>query len=158
MKQRYDDGRVIYPFGRNVDGRIFYGADKSMFCAIQKGGRAPFNTGKQWTADDSDKARAYDDYLTYCGRYEIDGDTVTRHVAISLYPDWTGNRQVRKIRLADSLLHITAHLEDGTGENIIAYLGACFPWLKRASENRRMTANLQGFRNLLYMKQRHDDR
>ena len=116
MEQRYDDGRVIYPFGRNVEGRIFYGADKSMFCAIQKGGRTTFSTGKQWTADASEKARAYDDYLTYCGRYEIDGDTVTHHVEISLYPDWTGNRQVRKVRLADSLLHITARLEDGTPE------------------------------------------
>ena len=116
MEQRYDDGRVIYPFGRNVEGRIFYGADKSMFCAIQKRGRTPFTTGKQWTADDSEKARAYDDYLTYCGRYELEGDTVTHHVEISLYPDWIGNRQARKIRLAGSELHIMARLEDDTPE------------------------------------------
>ena len=78
MEQRYDDGRVIYPFGKNVEGRIYYGADKSMFCAIQKCGRTPFSTGKQWTADDTEKACAYNDYLTYCGRYELlDGDTAT---------------------------------------------------------------------------------
>ena len=116
MEQRYDDGRVIYPFGRNVEGRIYYGADKSMFCAIQKSGRTPFSTGKQWTADTSEKARAYDDYLTYCGRYEVDGDTVTHHIEISLYPDWIGKRQSRKIRLVNGRLHITARLEDNTPE------------------------------------------
>ena len=116
MEQRYDDGRVIYPFGRNVEGRIYYGADKSMFCAIQKRARTPFSTGKQWTADDTEKARAYDDYLTYCGRYEMEGDTVTHYIEISLYPDWIGKQQVRKIRLMDGRLHITARLEDNTPE------------------------------------------
>ncbi len=116
MEQRYDDGRVIYPFGRSVEGRIYYGADKSMFCAIQKRGRTPFITGKQWTADDTEKARAYNDYLTYCGRYEMDGDTAIHHIEISLYPDWIGNQQVRKIRLVDGKLHIAARLEDNTPE------------------------------------------
>ena len=116
MEQRYDDGRVIYPFGRNVEGRIYYGADKSMFCAIQKSGRTPFSTGKQWTADEAEKAGAYNDYLTYCGRYELDGDTATHHIEISLYPDWIGKQQARKIRLVDGLLHITARLEDNTPE------------------------------------------
>ena len=116
MEQRYDDGRVIYPFGKNVEGRIYYGADKSMFCAIQKCGRTPFSTGKQWTADDAEKARAYNDYLTYCGRYELDVDTATHHIEISLYPDWIGKQQARKIRLVGGRLHITARLEDNTPE------------------------------------------
>ena len=116
MEQRYDDGRVIYPFGRDVEGRIFYGADKSMFCAIQKGGRTPFTTGKQWTADAAEKARAYEDYLTYCGRCEMEGDTVTHHIEISLYPDWIGKHQVRKLQFVGGLLHITARLEDNTPE------------------------------------------
>lgn len=116
MEQRYDDGRVIYPFGRNVEGRIYYGADKSMFCAIQKSGRTPFSTGKQWTADASEKAHAYDDYLTYCGRYGMEGHTVTHHIEISLYPDWIGKQQVRKIRIDDGKLLITARLEDNTPE------------------------------------------
>ena len=116
MEQRYDDGRVIYPFGRSVEGRIYYGADQSMFCAIQKRARTPFSTGKQWTAEDTEKARAYNDYLTYCGRYELDGDTATHHIEISLYPDWIGHRQVRTVWLVDGQLHITARLEDNTPE------------------------------------------
>ena len=122
MEQRYDDGRVIYPFGKDVEGRIYYGADQSMFCAIQKRRRKPFTTGKQWTADDSEKAGAYDDYLTYCGRYELNGDTATHHIEISLYPDWIGKQQVRKIQLIDGQLHITARLEDGTPEARTALL------------------------------------
>lgn len=116
MEQRYDDGRVIYPFGRSATGQLFYGADGTMFVAIHKGGRRPFTTGKQWTAADAEKARAYDDYLTYCGRYQIAGDQVTHFIEISLFPDWIGQQQIRTVRFEAGRLHITARLESGTPE------------------------------------------
>ena len=122
MEQRYDAGRVVYPFGRDAQGRIYYGPDGTMFCAIQKGGRKPFTTGKQWTASIEEKARAYDDYLTYFGRYEIAGDQVTHLIEISLFPDWIGNRQARTVRIESGVLHITARLENGTPDARTAFL------------------------------------
>lgn len=116
MEQRYDDGRVVYPFGQEVQGQIYYGSDGTMFCAIQKGGRQPFTSGKQWTASVEEKARAYDDYLTYFGRYDVTGDEVTHSIEISLFPDWIGQRQLRTIRLEPDLLYISARLENGTPE------------------------------------------
>lgn len=122
MEQRYDDGRVVYPFGPNAQGRIYYGEDRTMFAAIQRAGRKPFTTGKQWTASSEEKAAAYDNYLTYWGRYEVDGDKVTHLIEISLFPDWIGQRQVRKTRFENGVLFITARLEDGTPEARTAYL------------------------------------
>jgi hypothetical protein len=116
MEQRYDDGRVVYPFGQDVEGRIFYGADGAMFTAIQKGGRKPFTTGKQWTASPEEKAAAYNDYLTYFGHYRVSGDQVTHFIEISLFPDWIGNCQIRRFRFEDGLLCLSARLEDGTSE------------------------------------------
>ena len=116
MEQRYDDGRIVYPFGEDAQGRIYYGPDGTMFAAIQKGGRKPFTTGKQWTASVEEKAGAYNDYLTYCGHYRVTGDKVTHHIEISLFPDWIGKSQVRRIGFEDGQLHLIARLEDGTPE------------------------------------------
>lgn len=116
MEQRYDDGRVVYPFGQEAQGRIFYGEDGSMFAAIQRGGRTPFKTGQQWTASIEEKARAYDDYLTYCGSYSADGNQVTHIIEISLFPDWIGARQLRNAEIDNDVLSITARIEAGTSE------------------------------------------
>ena len=116
MEQRYDDGRVLFPFGRDVQGRLYYGDDGTMFCAIQKSGRTPFRTGKQWTASDAEKARAYDDYLSYAGRYEIVANQVIHHVEISLYPDWIGIQQVRELQFDGDCLQLAAKLESNTPE------------------------------------------
>lgn len=122
MEQRYDDGRVTYPFGKEVQGYIFYGKDGIMFAAIQRAGRTPFKTGMQWTASQEEKAGAYDSYMTYCGRYELEGNRVTHAIEISLFPDWIGQRQVRTLRLDAGILYITARLEDGTPEARTSYL------------------------------------
>ncbi|NIB40529.1 lipocalin-like domain-containing protein [Pseudomaricurvus alkylphenolicus] len=122
MEQRYDDGRVVYPFGEDVQGKIFYGADGAMYCAIQKAGRPPFSTGKQWTASDEEKARAYDQYLTYFGRYTLSNDQVTHHIEISLFPDWIDNNQHRTVKLEAGVLYITARIEEGTPEARTSYL------------------------------------
>jgi hypothetical protein len=122
MEQRYDDGRVIYPFGKHIQGYIFYGQDGLMFAAVQRADRAPFKTGKQWTASVEEKAAAYDSYLTYCGRYEVEDDRVTHAIEISLFPDWIGHRQIRNIKIEAGLLYITARLEDGTPEARTSYL------------------------------------
>jgi hypothetical protein len=122
MEQRYDDGRVVYPLGKDARGRIYYGADGTMFVAAQKGERRPFTSGKQWTASSNEKALAYDEYLTYCGRYEIAGDQVTHFIEISLFPNWIGTRQVRTIKLESDLLYITARLESETPEARTSFL------------------------------------
>jgi len=116
MKQQYDDGRVVFPFGEDAQGRIYYGEDGHMFVSIQKSGRTPFKTGKQWTASNEEKAGAYNDYLTYYGQYEVAGDLVTHAIEISLFPDWIGGRQKRKIDFDGELLQLSARLEDGTPE------------------------------------------
>lgn len=122
MEQRYDDGRVVFPFGQNAEGRLYYGADGAMFVAIQKDGRQPFKTGKQWTASAEEKAGAYNDYLTYAGRYEVNGDEVSHFIDISLFPDWIGEQQKRKFRFKNGQLQLVARLEEGTLEARTALL------------------------------------
>lgn len=114
--QEYDDGRVVHPFGEQLDGFIEYG-DGTMFCLLTKVPRTRFATGGQWSAADTDKARAYDEFLSYAGGYSIDGDTVTHHVELCIFPDWQGGRQRRRIVWGeDGGLTLVARIEEGTSE------------------------------------------
>lgn len=122
-EQRYDDGRVQRPMGEHLQGFIRYTAEGDMICMISKAERPAFKTGGQWDASDSEKAQAYQSILAYAGTFELEGDQVTHHVDISLFPNWRGGAQKRRLELqADGSLAITARLEDGTPQARTALL------------------------------------
>lgn len=114
-EQRYDDGRVTHPMGAEPQGFIQYD-DDDMFCIITRSDRAPFKSGGQWNASEAEKAQAYGSFLTYAGGYTIIGDEVHHQVRYSLFPNWVGGTQVRKARLQDDELWLSARIEEGTSE------------------------------------------
>ena len=115
-EQIYDDGRIVFPMGKELDGFIDY-SDYGISCVITKKDRKAFTTGGQWSADNVEKAEAYDSYLTYAGDYEVDGDTIIHHVKYSIFPNWIGGKQYRTAELqGDTLSLMTAKLEEGTSE------------------------------------------
>lgn len=113
--QTYDDGRVVHPMGKVLDGFIEYGPH-GMFCFLASGERPPFSTGGQWSADDREKAAAYSSCLSYAGTFDVDGDSVTHHVRHSLFPNWVGGTQRRTAQLDGDALSLSARLEAGTPE------------------------------------------
>jgi hypothetical protein len=119
-EQRYDDGRVTYPLGKALDGFIAYDRHGRMSCMMAKADMVPFESGGQWNASEAERARAYSSFMSYAGRYSINGDVVTHHVEISLFPNWKNNQQKRRVKLlrdhAGDMLEIIARLEDGTSE------------------------------------------
>jgi hypothetical protein len=112
--QRYDDGRQVYPLGRELRGFVQYDEER-MVCFITSVER-PRLSGTQWTATQAEKAAAYASCLAYSGTYEIAGDDVLHQVDLSLYPNWVGTTQRRGAVLRDGRLYLTARLEDGTPE------------------------------------------
>lgn len=110
--QHYDDGRKMYPLGKDVKGFIEYGGEH-IVCFLCSAERRPL-TGSQWTAPESEKAKAYSTCLVYSGRYTVMGDEVLHHVEMSLYPNWVGTTQRRRAEFQDGRLTLTARLEDGT--------------------------------------------
>lgn len=114
--QEYDDGRVVHPFGNQLAGFIEYG-DDTMFCLLTKVPRTPFSTGGQWDAADAEKACAYNEFLSYAGGYTLDGDYVTHHVELCIFPNWQGGKQRRQIAWGkDGELMLVARIEEGTSE------------------------------------------
>lgn len=114
-EQIYDDGRIMYPMGQEIEGFIEYGPH-GMFCALGSKDRAHFKSGGQWSANDAEKAAAYSTYLSYAGDYEVNGKTVTHKVRFSLFPNWVGGVQRRVAELDGDVLALTARLEEGTSE------------------------------------------
>ena len=115
-KQNYDDGREMAPFGEDVVGRLCYSETGNFIVIISRGDRQPFKTGGQWTADNSEKAKSYEDMLAYFGHYEFDGTKMLHHVEASLYPNWAGHTQIRLAAIDNDILTLSARLEESTSE------------------------------------------
>jgi hypothetical protein len=115
--QQYDDGRLQYPMGADLIGFIRYTSDGDVIVQISRSDRPQFTTGGQWDADKAEQAAAYGSMLTYSGRYVLDGDHVTHHVDISLYPGWVGTLQRRRLAIGDDgTIALEARLEPDTPE------------------------------------------
>lgn len=101
------DGRISYPYGKTPSGYIMYDTAGYMSVAITSGGRHAFAAGSIHRATAREKARAARTYLSYAGRYEVDGSQVVHHVEVSLYPDWVGTDLVRDVEMTATKLTLT---------------------------------------------------
>ncbi len=113
--QRYDDGRITYPMGKELAGFIQYDATR-VFVLIERADRPPFRSGGQWNASVEEKAGAYDSFMSYAGTYEVQGDEVLHRVEFAIFPNWQGAAQRRRVSLEGNRLMLTARLEVGTPE------------------------------------------
>lgn len=106
------DGTIRCPFGKDVMGYLTYTADGYMSAEIMDPDRRqsdpdfPLENAAAQTLPDPDRARAYSTYLSYCGTYTVEGDTVTHHVLAGLIPSWTGSDQHRPFRFDQGRLVI----------------------------------------------------
>ena len=94
-----DDGRPErHPFGRGARGRIVYTADGHMMAVLSAapGGRSGSSTLEtSHHASDAEKAAAYDRYLSYSGRWRIEGERIHHDVDLALVPGLVGQTWTR---------------------------------------------------------------
>ena len=93
----YEDGRISLPFGNALRGFLRYEHDGHMMCIISKPARAAFASNNQYEASAIEKARAYEDFFVYAGRYERDGNFLAHYVDFALFPNWQDTVQNRRI-------------------------------------------------------------
>lgn len=67
--------------------------------------------------------------MSYAGTYDVEGDVISHHVELSLFPNWEGGVQRRTARRVGRELHLEARLEEGTPEARTARL----VWVPAAS-------------------------
>ncbi|HEV2356026.1 MAG TPA: lipocalin-like domain-containing protein [bacterium] len=103
-----EDAEATLPFGADAIGYLLYTEDGYMSVAMMKAVRRPYASGDLMDGTTEELAEAAATYHTYCGRYEVRGDTVVHHVEVALFPNRVGTEQTRTITLAgDSLTWMT---------------------------------------------------
>ena len=106
------DGTIHYPYGKDAIGYLIYTADGYMSAQImdtdrqQSNPNFPLEPAAAQTLSETDQARAYSTYLSYCGTYTVKGNTVIHHVKAGLIPSWTGSEQTRPFRFSQGYLII----------------------------------------------------
>jgi Lipocalin-like domain len=96
MKARSSDGNVTYPLGESAGGLIMYSRDGFMSVVLFSADRARFGTPDILAGSEKQLAAAARSYISYAGRYRIQGDRVIHLVQSSLFPDWLGSTQERR--------------------------------------------------------------
>jgi hypothetical protein len=121
------DGTIHYPFGKDVVGYLIYTADGHMSAEIMDPDRQqsdpdfPLENAAAQTLPDPDRARAYSTYLSYCGTYTVEGNTVTHHVKAGLIPRWTGSKQSRPFKFEHDFLIIKVGNQKLTWERAVKH-------------------------------------
>jgi hypothetical protein len=86
----YDDGRPPEcPLGADAEGFLIYTADGHVSATLARRSRP------RLADDDGAKARAYEAYFGYAGRYEVRDGAVVHHIAIAPDPALTGATTLR---------------------------------------------------------------
>ncbi len=124
---RQPDGTIHYPYGKAAVGYLIYTADGYMSAEIMDPDRRqsdpgfPLENVTAQTLSDQDRALAYNTYLSYCGTYTVEGDTVTHHVKLGLIPSWTGSEQPRPFKFERGCLIIEVGNQRLTWERAVKH-------------------------------------
>ena len=106
--------RIVKPFSGKSTGLLTYTADGRMTASLMKMGRSSIGTTSFAEATSRQRAAASTGYISYAGSYQIDGDLVHHQVELSLFPDWEGDIQTRRIAWVDA--------DDGSEQLELSYV------------------------------------
>jgi Lipocalin-like domain len=89
------DGTVNYPLGPDARGQLIYTSNGDMAVQITGADRPALATDDPLGGDPESRAGAYSTYLAYFGTYELEDESVVHHIDGCLFPNWSGEKQVR---------------------------------------------------------------
>ncbi|MEP4379200.1 MAG: lipocalin-like domain-containing protein [Alphaproteobacteria bacterium] len=112
------DGTTTPNQGADPMGIIMYSPDGHM-CAITRSRSRPFPAMPD--ATDADKARMFDSYLSYAGRWSLDGNTVTHHVEHALNENFVGQDRKRVIDHQGDRMVLKGEGSDGVSTSTIIW-------------------------------------
>lgn len=113
-----DDRPTVYPFGETPMGHILYSTSGHMSAVLSFSNRSSSGAEQLETAgriSDEAKAAAFDSYLSYGGRYTVEGDKVEHHVDVALVPELVGQTLRRTAALDGDRLRLTYTLTPRSG-------------------------------------------
>jgi hypothetical protein len=103
-----DGSDPFEPLGPTPQGIIMYTPDGYMSAQLAKPDRPRFSTGDWFAGAPADYIAEASTYIAYTGPFHVDEDaqTLTHSMFISLFPDWTGQTQPRRVSLEGDRLEL----------------------------------------------------
>ena len=106
----FDDGERRDEFGSNPEGYLCYNPAGIVSATLGASARPPVSAGDPQSATNNDYEKMARHFIAYAGPFTVDLDnaTVTHHVDVSLFPNWQGRDQARRVTIEDGRLSIIA--------------------------------------------------
>ena len=103
-----DGSEPFEPLGPEPQGIIMYTPDGYMSAQLSKPGRANFASGDWFAGTPEDYQAEASSYIAYCGPFHVDEEqrSLTHSMFVSLYPNWTGQTQPRRVSIDGDTLHL----------------------------------------------------
>lgn len=133
--QRSPDGKVSKPFADQPLGYISYMPDGYMHAILMKSGRHPvgvvpeelsaaLRTKRLFVSWKYIRAgiryvKAMTSFLSYCGTYDVRGNTILHSVKAAMVPDWIGTDLKREFVFSKNTLTLTARDDAGNVMDLI---------------------------------------
>lgn len=130
-----DTGTTFLPMGEYPHGFILYTPDGYMSAQLSAPRRKHFAGDDMYRGTPEEYVAASVSYLAYSGPYYVDEarGTITHQMTVSLFPNWTGQRQVRIAKLDGQILRLAT---DGPSRFAGSLKAALITW-RRASNLRQ---------------------
>jgi lipocalin-like protein len=106
----FDDGERRDEFGPSPEGYLCYNPAGIVSATLGDSGRPPIPAGDPQSGTDSDYGKMARRFIAYAGPFSADpgNGTVTHHVDASLFPNWQGHDQARRVTIEGRRLSIIA--------------------------------------------------
>ena len=112
-----------HPFGKDAQGVISYSPGGRMSAILMRPGRALFEKASLLQATAEELRLATAGYVSYAGRWRVEGEQVVHSVDFSLLPNWIGVDLVRTISWTDGepaqLILSTDPVETSSGKKVV---------------------------------------
>jgi Lipocalin-like domain len=106
----FNDGERRDEFGPNPEGYLCYSPSGIVSATLGDSARPVLSAGDPQGGTDEDYEKMARRFIAYAGPFTVDleNGTVTHHVDISLFPNWQGHDQVRRVTIESERLSIIA--------------------------------------------------
>jgi hypothetical protein len=111
VEQPLDGTAPREPMSAQPEGLLMYAADGYMSVQIAHPQRPHLVSGDWFVASDQEFRHQASSYIAYCGPWQIaeEEDTVRHAIALSFFPNWYGQVQLRKVRLDGDRLILASY-------------------------------------------------
>jgi hypothetical protein len=96
-----EDGAIDHPMGEDPVGIVIYTDEGTMVTILARADRAPFAGADLLGGSVEEKVAALETFVSYASTWRLEGDEVIHTVVVSLFPNWVGTQQRRRIELSE---------------------------------------------------------